>query len=52
MISYHQLKKIYKKKLGVSQNWAKLGQNLSKLAKSWYYAHYETKKYMKNIKKG
>ena len=34
------------KKVGMSQNWAEIGPKFVKLAKYWYYVHYETKKYI------
>ena len=54
MISYNQLKKIGKKQgcPKIGQNWAKICQNWQKLVKNRYYVHFETKKYIKNIKQG
>ena len=52
IISYYQLRNL-KKNVGTSRNQEKLGRNMSKLAKignNWYYVHFETKKYIKNIK--
>ena len=51
MITSYQLKKM-KEKQGRLKIRPKLGRNLSKLVKNWYYVHLETKKYIKNIKLG
>ena len=50
MISYYQLKKKLNKKVGMSQNWAKICQNWQNLVKIWYYVYFETKKYIKKYK--
>ena len=49
MISYYQLKKIGKKRIGTSQNQTEICQNWQKLVKNRYYVHFENKK---NIKQG